>query len=78
METQQLDDWADQLYSAVVSDACDPAGLRGQTALPGLRPVAGQRRVLVGFARPVRAEPVDAIPATVCGGGGLRRLARAG
>jgi 4-hydroxy-4-methyl-2-oxoglutarate aldolase len=62
MSTHPLDDWAAQLYSAVVSDACDNAGLRGQTALPGLNPVAGQRRVLVGYARPVRAEPVDAIP----------------
>lgn len=60
--TSQLDEWAQQLYSAVVSDACDNAMLRNQTALSGLRPVGDQRKVLVGFARPVRAAPVTAIP----------------
>jgi regulator of RNase E activity RraA len=58
----RLDEWAQQLYSAVVADSCDRAGLRNQAALPGLRPLANQDRVLVGFARPVLAEPVSAIP----------------
>jgi 4-hydroxy-4-methyl-2-oxoglutarate aldolase len=57
-----LDEWARQLYSAVVSDACDNVMIRDRTARSGLRPVADQQRVLVGFARPVRAAPVNAIP----------------
>lgn len=57
-----LDEWARQLYSAVVSDACDNAMLRGQTMRSGLWPVADKQKVLVGFARPVRAAPVNAIP----------------
>lgn len=59
---QHLDRWASLIYSGVVSDACDQAGLRHQVARLDARPIRGQDRVLVGYARPVRAAAVSAIP----------------
>ena len=48
-------------YSAVVADCCDAVGLRDQTLEPGIAPMAGGG-VLVGWARPMQACPVDAEP----------------
>ncbi len=42
-------------YSAVVSDACDRAGLRAQTLAPGILPLDPAGPVLVGRARPVHS-----------------------
>jgi regulator of RNase E activity RraA len=47
------------LYSAVVSDACDQAGLRDQTLTPGIRPITAAKEVLLGWARTVQFSPVD-------------------
>lgn len=49
-------------YSAVVSDCCDQVGLRQQTLEAGLRPIAADMPVIVGFARPVRAIAMDRVP----------------
>lgn len=57
-----LDSLSEILYSAVVSDACDRAGLRDQVAEPGLKGWTHTLPVLVGWVRTVQARPVDAPP----------------
>lgn len=49
-------------YSAVISDCCDQSGLRAQAMAPGLFPFRDDSPVLVGYARPVRAEAVAEVP----------------
>jgi regulator of RNase E activity RraA len=56
-----LDRLASAIYSAVVSDSCDRAGLRHQTAASGLAAMSVPK-TLVGWARTVRAVPVTAPP----------------
>lgn len=53
---------AGELYSAVVSDILDAAGLREQVVHAELGPVGDGDRVLVGRARPTRAVAVSAVP----------------
>lgn len=60
--THDLDAIAAVTYSAVFSDVCDALGYRFQTADPGILPMAGTGRVLVGWARTVQSAGVDAIP----------------
>lgn len=61
--TLDLDELARLTYSAVFSDACDAMGLRFQAVGSGLLPMTGDARTLLGWARPVHALPVDAVPA---------------
>ena len=61
-DRETLDTWSARLYSAVVSDACDQAGLRSQVAHSSARPTPGAKGVLVGFARPVRSVEVTFVP----------------
>ena len=54
----------DALYSAVVSDACDRSGHRGQTAAPEIVRLSGpDGGTLVGWARTARSVRVDTIGA---------------
>lgn len=62
-EGHDLDTLSDVLYSAVVSDSCDRAGLRHQVAEPGLHGATQTLPVLVGWARTVQARPVAEAPA---------------
>jgi 4-hydroxy-4-methyl-2-oxoglutarate aldolase len=55
-------DWiATHLYSAVLSDACDAAGLRDRALRPDIRPL-DESRVLVGRARTVVWAPMFHVP----------------
>lgn len=58
-----LDQLSERASSAVFSDACDAIGLRSQTLPPGILPMSADTPALVGWARPVRAVPVEAAPA---------------
>jgi len=49
-------------YAAVMSDACDRAGLRNQTMSPGIAPVSGTG-VLVGWARLACSQAISEPPA---------------
>lgn len=60
-DTAALDELAEGLRSALVSDILDGLGHRDRSLEPGLRPtVPGQ--VLVGYAYPTVVEVVDAVP----------------
>ena len=55
-------DWvASQLYAAVLSDACDAAGLRDRALRPDIRPL-DESRVLVGRARTFVWAPMFHVP----------------
>lgn len=56
-----LDRVTRELYSAVVSDACDAVGLWQQTLAPEIVPLVGDG-VLAGYARPVRSGAVARVP----------------
>jgi 4-hydroxy-4-methyl-2-oxoglutarate aldolase len=59
-----LDLLAGSLFAAVVSDVLDSMGLREQALAGGLRQFSGDaERTLIGWARTIRAAPVDAVPA---------------
>lgn len=62
-----LGELATVIYSAVVSDSCDRAGLRHQTAASGLAAMSVPT-TLVGWARTVRAVPVTDPPVRHYGG----------
>lgn len=62
LEDLDLDLLAKETSSALTSDACDAAGLRGQTLDPGLSWLAGARGVVIGWARPAVSLPVSTIP----------------
>jgi len=51
-ETQKFDWLAENLYSAVLSDACDALGSRNRALLPDVRPL-DEAKVLVGRAKTV-------------------------
>jgi regulator of RNase E activity RraA len=51
-ETEKFDWLAANLYSAVLSDACDALGCRGRALLPDVRPL-DEARILVGRAKTV-------------------------
>jgi 4-hydroxy-4-methyl-2-oxoglutarate aldolase len=56
-----LDDIAQTLFTAVLSDVLDTVGCTGQVASPGIRPLADGMRV-VGYARTARAVMVSRPP----------------
>ncbi|WZO97185.1 RraA family protein [Isosphaeraceae bacterium EP7] len=60
-ETAMFNWIAAHLYTAVVSDACDAAGLRFQSLLPDIRPL-DESLVLVGRAKTVVWAPMFHIP----------------
>lgn len=57
-----LDELAQVLYSAVVSDSCDRQGLWHQTASPALRSMSAPGTPIVGWARTVRSTMVSQPP----------------
>lgn len=59
--TSSLIDRCAGLYPAVVSDILDGLGYRQQVMAPRIRPLYPEAKV-IGFARTVRAEPVDGPP----------------
>ncbi|WP_136660474.1 RraA family protein [Nitratireductor sp. XY-223] len=67
-EAIDLDGLSATTYSAVFSDVCDAAGRREQTFEPGLRLLAGNSGVLVGWARTAVSRPVSDIPDRPYGG----------
>lgn len=50
------------IYSAVISDACDAAGLRAQAPDLQVRQLSTDTPVIVGWARPALAVPVEEVP----------------
>ena len=60
-ETKKFDWIAANLYSAVLSDACDALGHRSRALLPDIRPL-DETKVLVGRARTVTWAPMFHVP----------------